>query len=165
MTFLVALWTWRLYGGVIVRLVGDVGLTELTEIMDAGETWPEQRCRDNWGCTGRGGKDAFEFGISGGVGSDRCGHGDWVVRIVLKGQEDKLYLRAVASCLVGREGCQVSVVKGWKDGEKPIRVGYASGRYDAVERGGIVTSVAGVSAIQGRPDFASSSDEGGLFQD
>ena len=41
-----------------------------------------------------------------------------------------------------------------EDGEKPIRVGYASGRYGAVERGRIVTSVAGVSAIQGRPDFA-----------
>ena len=45
-----------------------------------------------------------------------------------------------------------------EDGEKPIRVGYASGRYDAVERGRMVTSIAGVSAIQGsRPDFASSS--------
>ena len=148
----------------IVRLVGDVGLTELTEIMDAGETWPEQRCRDNWRRTGRGGKDAFEFGISGGVGSDCCGHGDWVVRIVLEGQEVGLSLKAVASCLAGREGCQISVVKGWKDGEKPIRVGYASGRYDAVERGRIVTSVAGVSAIQGGLDFASNS-EGGLFQE
>ena len=45
-----------------------------------------------------------------------------------------------------------------EDGEKPIRVGYASGRYDTVERGRMVTSVAGVSAIQGRPDFASSSE-------
>ena len=45
-----------------------------------------------------------------------------------------------------------------EDREKRIRVGYASGRYDAVERGRMVTSVAGVSAIQGRPDFASSSE-------
>ena len=43
-------------------------------------------------------------------------------------------------------------------GEKPICVGYASGRYDAVERGRMITSVASVSTIQGRPDFASSSE-------
>ena len=68
-----------------------------------------------------------------------------MVRIVLKGQEDGLSLRAVASCLAERLGCQISVVKGLEseDGEKPIRVGYASGRYDAVERGRMVTSVAG----------------------
>ena len=50
-----------------------------------------------------------------------------------------------------------------QDREKRIRVGYASGRYDAVERGRMVTSV-GMSAIQGRPDFASNSEGGGLFQ-
>ena len=84
----------------IVRLVGDVGLTELTEIMDAGETWPEQRCRDNWGCTGR--DQRLGNWSSGGVGSDRCGHGGWAVRIVLVGQEGDLSLKAVTSCLVER---------------------------------------------------------------
>ena len=42
--------------------------------------------------------------------------------------------------------------------EKPIRIGYASGHYDTVKRGRMVTSVARVSTIQGRPDFASSSE-------
>ena len=39
---------------------------------------------------------------SGGVGSDRCGHGGWAVRIVLEGQEGDLSLKAVTSCLVER---------------------------------------------------------------
>ena len=49
----------------------------------------------------------------------------------------------------GGEGGLSDIRSQWAEvREKPIRVGYASGRYDVVERGGIVTSVAGVSARQ-----------------
>ena len=49
----------------------------------------------------------------------------------------------------GGEGGLSDIRSQWAEvREKPIRVGYVSGRYDVVERGGIVTSVAGVSARQ-----------------
>ena len=78
-----------------------------------------------WGCTGREGHlrirdQRLGNWSSGGMGSDRCGHGGWVVRIVLEGQEDDLSLKVVASCLAGREGCQISVVNGLKSEKSPF---------------------------------------------
>ena len=77
------------------------------------------------GCTGREGRlrirdQRLGNWSSGGVGSDRCGHGGWVVRIVLEGQEDDSSLRVVASCLAEREGCQISVVKGLESEKSPF---------------------------------------------